>query len=74
MPTKLLTTLKKLDLVSEVNRVILKDFYEYMRSKDLKSEHHTISLLALLISLDTYTSNVDNYPKYLDRGEKRGVF
>jgi integrase/recombinase XerD len=54
MPATLLTTLKKLGFVSEVNRVILKDFYEYIRSKDLKSEHYTISLLALLISLDKF--------------------
>ena len=39
---------------SEANRVILKDFYQYMRSKDLKSEHHITNLLLLLISLDKF--------------------
>jgi hypothetical protein len=56
LPTSLSTTLKKLDLVvrSEANRIILKDFYQYMRSKDLKSEHHITNLLLLLISLDKF--------------------
>src|SRR5215469_18763787 len=40
--------------VSEANRIILKDFYQYMRSKDLKSEHHIVNLLLLLISLDKF--------------------
>jgi integrase/recombinase XerD len=54
MPTSLSTTLKKLDFVSETNRVILRDFYGYMLSKDPKSERHIISLLSLLISLDKF--------------------
>ena len=54
LPTSLSTTLKKLDWVSEANRIILKDFYQYMRSKDLKSEHHIVNLLLLLISLDKF--------------------
>ena len=43
-----------MELVSDANRVILKDFYEYMRSKDLKSEHHITNSLMLLISLDKF--------------------
>jgi hypothetical protein len=54
MPGKLLTTLKKLELVSEANRVILENFYEYLQSKDLKSEYHITNLLVLLISLDKF--------------------
>jgi hypothetical protein len=54
LPTSLSTTLKKLDWVSEANRIILKDFYQYMRSKDLKSEHHIVNLLLLLISFDKF--------------------
>jgi integrase len=45
--------------VSEANRTILKDFYQYMRSKDLKSEHHIVNLLLLLISLDKYLCKDD---------------
>jgi len=48
------TTLKKLELVSSKNRAILKDFYEYMKSKELKSDHHINSLLTNLISLDKF--------------------
>jgi len=40
--------------VSEANRVILKNSYEYMQSKDLRSERHIINLLTLLISLDRF--------------------
>ncbi len=54
MPAKLSTTLQKLELVSATNRVLLKDFYEYIQSKDHKSERHIISLLTLLISLDKF--------------------
>ena len=54
MTASLSTTLKKLESVSVANRVILKDFYEYMRSKDLKSEHHITNLLVLLIFLDKF--------------------
>jgi hypothetical protein len=54
LPTSLSTTLKKLDWVSEDNRIILKDFYQYMRSKDLKSERHIVNLLLLLISFDKF--------------------
>ena len=39
---------------SENNLVILKKFYDYMRSKDLKSDHHINNLLVLLISLDKF--------------------
>ena len=60
MPASLLTTLplQKLESVSEVNRILLKDFYEYMQSKDHKSEGHIISLLTLLISLDKFYSEI----------------
>ena len=52
---KLSTTLNKLGSVrNEANRVILKKFYDYMRSKDLKSDHHINNLLTLLISLDKF--------------------
>ncbi|MGA9152012.1 MAG: hypothetical protein WBZ36_15650, partial [Candidatus Nitrosopolaris sp.] len=54
VPAKLSTTFQKLELVSETNRVLLKDFYEYQKSKDHKSERHIISLLTLLISLDKF--------------------
>jgi hypothetical protein len=54
LPGKLSTTLKKLDLVSADNRVILKNFYEYIRSKDHKSEYHITNLLSLLIFLDKF--------------------
>lgn len=40
--------------MSEANRVILRAFYEYMMSKDHKTERHTINLLTLLISLDKF--------------------
>jgi integrase/recombinase XerD len=54
MTVSLSTTLKKLESVSNANRVILRSFYEYMLSKDHKSEHHIISSLTLLISLDKF--------------------
>jgi integrase/recombinase XerD len=54
LPAKLSTTLKKLEFVNAANRVMLENFYEYMRSKDLKSEHHITNLLVLLISLDKF--------------------
>ncbi len=54
MPASLSTMLKKLDLVSEVNRITLKDFYQYIQLKDLKSEHHITNLLNLLIFLDKF--------------------
>jgi hypothetical protein len=54
MPVSISTTLKKLESVSEANRVMLKDFYQYIQLKDLKSEHHLTNLLALLISLDKF--------------------
>ncbi|MGA8081865.1 MAG: hypothetical protein WB988_08370 [Candidatus Nitrosopolaris sp.] len=54
MPASLPTTLQKMESVSETNRVILKDFYQYILSKDHKSEHHITSLLTLLISLDKF--------------------
>ena len=56
MPACLSTTLKKLDSVSEANRVILQSFYEYMLSKDHKGDRHIINLLTLLISLDKFIS------------------
>ena len=54
MPAGISTTLKKLDSVSEANRVILRAFYEYMLSKDHKSEGNIINQLTLLISLDKF--------------------
>lgn len=54
MPAGISTTLKKLDSVSEANRVILRTFYEYMLSKDHKSEGNIINQLTLLISLDKF--------------------
>jgi integrase/recombinase XerD len=54
LPAKLSTILKKLESVSEANQIILKNFYDYMRSKNLKSDHHIINLLVLLISLDKF--------------------
>ena len=55
MPASLSTTLKKLDFMrSETNRIILQQFYEYMLSKDPKSDYHIINLLDLLISLDKF--------------------
>jgi integrase/recombinase XerD len=56
MPAKLSTTLKKLQSVSAANQVILRNFYEYMCSKNPISERHIISLLTLLISLDKFSS------------------
>jgi site-specific recombinase XerD len=56
LPANLSRTLKKLESVSDVNRVILKEFYQYVPSKDLKSEHHITNLLILLISLDKFYS------------------
>ncbi|MGB6530140.1 MAG: hypothetical protein WBF33_18705 [Candidatus Nitrosopolaris sp.] len=55
MPAGLSTTLKKLDLVrSETNQAILKEFYEYTRSKDHKSDRNVINILGLLISFDKF--------------------
>jgi len=57
MPTSLSATLRKLELTrSSENRVILRAFYEYILSKDLRNggEHHIAHILALLISLDKF--------------------
>lgn len=54
LPANLSTTLKKLELVSETNQVLLRDFYDYMQSRDHKSERHIVSLLTLLISHDKF--------------------
>ena len=60
MTAKLSTVLQKLESVrSATNRVILKDFHQYMLSKDLKSERHIINLLNLLISLDRFLDGED---------------
>src|SRR5215469_12252220 len=40
--------------MSKTNRGILQKFYEYMLSKDLKSEHHIINLIVLLVSFDRF--------------------
>jgi integrase/recombinase XerD len=63
MPARLSTTLKKLESVSAANRVILQDFYEYMSSKGLRSEHHITNLLVLLISLDKFLCRNDLKPE-----------
>jgi integrase/recombinase XerD len=62
MPTKLSTTLKKLESVSETNQAILKDFYEFLKAKNL-SERHIMSLLTLLISLDKYLQEFARGPE-----------
>jgi len=54
MPAKLSTIFKKLESVNTANQVVLKNFYQYMQSKDHKSERHIINLLNLLISLDKF--------------------
>lgn len=54
MAVTLSTTLQKLESVSAENRSTLKDFCEYMSSKDHKSERHIINLLTLLVSLDRF--------------------
>jgi site-specific recombinase XerD len=54
MTVNLSITLKKLDLVSNVNRPLLQEFSEYMQSKDPKSDPNIISQLELLISLDRF--------------------
>lgn len=55
MPTSLSATPEKLDFMkSPENRVILRDFYEYMLSKDPRSDRHTANMLALFISLDKF--------------------
>jgi hypothetical protein len=54
MPASLSTTLKKLESVSEANRIILKAFYQHLLSKDSKSELHITNSLTLLISLDKF--------------------
>jgi integrase/recombinase XerD len=54
LPASLSATLKKFESVSEANRITLKDFYQYMLSKNLKSEHHINNSLILLISLDKF--------------------
>jgi integrase/recombinase XerD len=54
LPASISTMLKKLESVSEANRDILKVFYQYMSSKDHKTERHIIDILSLLISLDKF--------------------
>ena len=58
MTTKLSTMLEKLDSISADNQIILKDFCEYMLSKDRKSDRHIASLLSLLISLDKFNNGL----------------
>ncbi|MGB8936679.1 MAG: hypothetical protein WCC17_16420, partial [Candidatus Nitrosopolaris sp.] len=68
--------------MSEANRIILNDFYQYMLSKDLKSEHHITNLLILLISLDkfygpsglpfTSISSKEQILTFLDHQQKDG--
>ena len=48
------TTLKKLELVSGNNQAILKEFLGYLQSKDSRSDHHSNSLLTLLISVNKF--------------------
>jgi integrase/recombinase XerD len=82
VPAKLSTTLNKLESMrSEDNRVIVKNFYDYMRSKDPKSDHHINNLLVVLISLDKfYGSDIpftsintkDQILTFLDHQQKDG--
>ncbi len=54
MPIRLSTTLSKLKSANEANKITLQDFSEYMLSKELKSEHHIVTILVLLISFDRF--------------------
>lgn len=81
MPANLSRTLKKLESVSEANRITLNSFYQYLLSKDLKSEHHITNLLTLLISLDkfygsdipfTFISSKEQILTFLDHQQKNG--
>ncbi|MGA9149795.1 MAG: hypothetical protein WBZ36_04380 [Candidatus Nitrosopolaris sp.] len=54
MPAHISTTLRKLDSVSEVNRLILKDYCEFLQSKASKSDRNIINQLTLLVSLDKF--------------------
>jgi hypothetical protein len=54
MPAGIITTLKKLDSVSETNRGLMKEFVEHMRSKDHKSDRNLVNLLDLMISFDKF--------------------
>jgi integrase/recombinase XerD len=65
--------------VSEANRILLQDFYEYMQSKDHKSELHIANLLVLLISLDKFygipfnsINNKDQILKFLSHRQVNG--
>ena len=69
--------LEKLDSISADNQIILKDFCEYMLSKDRKSERHTASLLSLLISLDKFHDGLpinarEQILNFLDHRKKDG--
>jgi len=44
MPVSLQTTLKKLDSMSDGNRVILKEYAEFLASKDHKSDRNITNL------------------------------
>jgi site-specific recombinase XerD len=79
MPIYLSKILQKLESVSEVNQIILKDFCQYMLSKDLRSEHHITSLLTLLISLDRFygipfssINTKDQILKFLNHRQVKG--
>ncbi len=55
MPADIVTTLKKVDSMrGETNRVIIRDFFDYMGSKDPKSYCNTVNLLELMISFDKF--------------------
>jgi integrase len=54
MPANMSTTLNKLESPNEHNRALLRDFYEYMRLKDAKSERHVNDILTLVISFDNF--------------------
>jgi hypothetical protein len=79
LPTSLPKALKKLESVSTDNRVVLKDFYEYMLSKDHKSKHHISNLLLLLVSLEkfynipfTSINSKDQILKFLNHRQLEG--
>lgn len=55
MPTKMSTTLNKLELVrNKGNRELIEEFYQHILSKGSRSERHSNNLLTLLISFDKF--------------------
>lgn len=54
MPGYMGAILKKLESVSDDNRAILKEYPEFLQSKDPKSELNIINQMTLLIKLDRF--------------------